>query len=125
MKQIVNLTTENVKAIGPYNLAVKANGFLFTSGMIGVDPKTNELMPCVESQAEQVFVNLENLLKDCNVPVKNVVKATVFLADMADFAKVNAIYAKHFSTDFPARSCVQASALPKGALVEIELIAVL
>jgi 2-iminobutanoate/2-iminopropanoate deaminase len=63
MKEIVSLTTKNVMAIGPYNLAVKANGFLFTSGMIGIDPETNELKPCVESQAEQIFINLKNILR--------------------------------------------------------------
>lgn len=125
MKEIVSLTTKNVMAIGPYNLAVKANGFLFTSGMIGIDPETNELKPCVESQAEQIFINLKNILKDCNITIQNVVKTTVFLADMNDFAKVNTIYAKHFSTDFPARSCVEVSKLPKSALVEVELIATL
>jgi 2-iminobutanoate/2-iminopropanoate deaminase len=111
-------------AIGPYSQAVRAGGFLFTAGQIGLDPSTGELVgPDVESQARRVFANLAAVLASANAGFADVVKTTVYLADMADFATVNAIYAEHFVTPYPARSTVEAGGLPKGARVEIDVIA--
>jgi 2-iminobutanoate/2-iminopropanoate deaminase len=111
-------------AIGPYSQAVRAGGFLFTAGQIGLDPATGELVgPDVESQARRVFANLAAVLASANAGFADVVKTTVYLADMADFATVNAIYAEHFVTPYPARSTVEAGGLPKGARVEIDVIA--
>lgn len=125
MKEIIVPKGESVKAIGPYNLAVRANGFLFTSGMLGLDPKTNKLVDGVEAQAKQALLNLTALLKEAGTSMENVVKATVFVQDLNDFAAVNNIYKDYFGTEFPARSCVQVAKLPQGAMVEIELIVAL
>lgn len=111
-------------AIGPYSQAVRSAGFLFTAGQIGLDPATGELVgPDVESQARRVFRNLQAVLAAAGAGFADVVKSTVYLADMADFATVNAIYAEHFDAPYPARSTVQAAGLPKGARVEIDLVA--
>lgn len=111
-------------AVGPYVHAVQAGNTIYTSGQLGLIPETGELAVGVEAQAEQAIKNLEVVLKEAGCTLKNVVKTTVFLADMNDFAKINAIYAKYFSEHKPARSCVQAAALPKGGLFEMEVIAV-
>ena len=111
-------------AIGPYSQAILAGDTAYVSGMLGIDPSTGELLEGVEAQAEQGLKNLEAVLKEVGLSTGNVVKTTVFLTDMGAFAQVNAIYSKHFSAPFPARSCVQVSALPKGGLFEIEAIAV-
>ena len=92
--------------------------------MLGIDPATGELKEGIEAQAEQALQNLEAVLKEAELTTVNVVKTTVFLTDMGDFAKINAIYGKHLSAPYPARSCVQVGALPKGGLFEIEAIAV-
>ena len=111
-------------AIGPYSQAVRSGGFLFTAGQIGLDPATGELVgPDVESQARRVFRNLAAVLAAAGAGFGDVVKTTVYLADMADFATVNAIYAEHFVTPYPARSTVEAGGLPKGARVEIDVVA--
>ena len=121
------LHTDNApKAIGPYSQAVKAGGFLFTSGQIPVDPVTGQVVPGgIREQTAQVFDNLAAVLAAAGVGFDAVVKATVFLEDMNDFAIVNEVYASRFSGDFPARSCVQVSRLPKDVDVEIELVAYL
>ena len=111
-------------AVGPYVHAIQAGNTVYTSGQLGLIPETGELAAGVEAQAEQAIKNLEVVLKEAGCTLKNVVKTTVFLADMNDFAKINAIYAKYFSEHKPARSCVQAAALPKGGLFEMEVIAV-
>ena len=112
-------------AVGPYSHAVKAGGVLYTSGQIGLIPETGVLAEGgVYAQAEQGMKNLGAVLKAAGMGYENVVKTTLFLADIADFAVVNEIYAKYFTGETPARSCVQAGALPKGALFEIEAIAV-
>lgn len=111
-------------AIGPYSHAVRTGGLLFTSGQIPLSPVTGHLVEGgIEAQAEQVFQNLAAVLSAAGLDFSSVVKATVFLADLADFSAVNAIYAKHFPNNPPARSCVQVAALPAGAGIEIELIA--
>ena len=112
-------------AVGPYSHAVKAGGVLYTSGQIGLVPETGILAEGgIAAQVEQGMKNLGVVLEAAGMTYRNVVKTTLFLADIADFGTVNEIYAKYFTDDTPARSCVQAGALPKGALFEIEAIAV-
>lgn len=112
-------------AIGPYSPGVKLGDMLYLSGQLGLDPATGTLPEGVEAQAEQSLKNIENLLTEAGATMANVVKTTVFLADIADFARVNEVYAKHFEAPFPARSAVQVAAIPAGGLVEIEVIAAL
>jgi len=112
-------------AIGPYSQAIEAKGFVFTSGQIALDPVTGQIEAAtVEAQAEQAIANLRAVLAAAGSGLDRVVKTTCFLKNMADFAAFNAVYARHFPGN-PARSCVQAAALPKGALVEIEAVAIL
>ncbi len=123
IRETINATNAPA-AVGPYVHAVKAGDTVYTSGQLGLIPETGELAVGVEAQAEQAIKNLEAVLVAAGMTLKNVVKTTVFLADIKDFAAINAIYANYFSTEAPARSCVQAAALPKGGLFEIEAIAV-
>ena len=112
------------KAIGPYSAFVDAGEFVFCSGQIPLDPASGEIVGnSAAEQAEQALKNVEGVLAAAGLSPKNVVKTTVFLADIADFAAVNEVYAKHFDKPFPARSALQVGALPKGAKVEIEVIA--
>ena len=111
-------------AVGPYCHAKLAGNTLYTSGQLGLIPATGELPQGVEAQAAQALENLKAVLAAAGMDCADVVKTTVFLADMGDFAAVNAIYAQYFPGEAPARSCVQAAALPKGALFEIEAVAV-
>lgn len=125
MKKVV-YTDKAPEAIGPYSQAVidPKTGLIFTSGQIAIDPATGELIDGdVEDQARRVFDNLKSVLQAAGCGFENVLKATVFLKDMGDFTKVNAIYSEIFRGDFPARSAVEAARLPKDVLVEIELIA--
>ena len=118
------ITAQNAPAaVGPYVHAVKMGELVYTSGQLGLDPVTGTLPEGVEAQTEQAIKNLAAVLEAAGLTLQNVVKTTVFLADINDFAKVNAIYALYFTGEAPARSCVQAAALPKGGLVEIEAIA--
>lgn len=111
-------------AIGPYSQAVAAGGFIFCSGQLGLDPATGSFAgPDVETQAERAMANLRNVLDAAGCTFADVVKTTVFLADMADFAAVNAVYGRFVTDPPPARSTVQVAALPKGGRVEIEAIA--
>ena len=120
------LHTDNAPAaIGPYSQAVIANGFLFTAGQIPLDPSSGEIVPGdVVAQARQVFKNLEAILTEAGATWQDVVKTTVYLQDMADFPRVNEVYAEAFGSARPARSTVQVAALPRGAAVEIDVIAV-
>ncbi len=111
-------------AVGPYCHAKLAGSTLYTSGQLGLIPATGVLPEGVEAQAAQALDNLTAVLAAAGMTCGDVVKTTVFLADMGDFAAVNAVYANYFPVDPPARSCVQAAALPKGALFEIEAVAV-
>lgn len=111
-------------AVGPYCHAKLRGDTLYCSGQLGLIPETGALAEGVEAQAKQALENLGAVLKAAGMDYSNVVKTVVFLADIADFAAINAIYAGYFSVDPPARSCVQAGALPKGGLFEIEAIAV-
>ncbi len=111
-------------AIGPYSHAVAAGDFLFTSGQIALDPATGKLAgDTIEVQTEQVLRNLEAVLAAHGMTFAHVVKTTVFLTDLADFATVNGIYATRFPAEPPARSCVQVAGLPGGSKIEIELVA--
>ena len=122
MKQI---STPNAPAaIGPYSQALRTGNMMFVSGQIPVDPATGLMADSVEAQAAQSLTNLKNILAAEGLSMKNVIKTTVFLADLSDFAKVNAVYETFFEAPYPARSCVQVAAIPKGAGVEIECIAV-
>jgi len=109
--------------IGPYSQGVDA-GTVFCSGQIGLDPATGNLMEGIVAQTSRTLANLEGVLSAAGLGLKNVVKTTVFLADMGEFAQMNEEYAKHFAAPYPARTTVQAAALPRGARVEIDAIAV-
>ena len=111
-------------AVGPYVHAVKVNGFVFTSGQLGLNPEDGTLPEGIVAQTEQSLKNIGAVLKAAGLGYEDVVKTTIFVADMNDFATVNEIYSKYFTGEAPARSCVQAAKLPKGGLVEIEAIAV-
>ena len=115
-------TTKAPGAIGPYSQGFEVNGFVFTSGQIPVDPTTGEVPEGIAAQAEQSCKNVGAILEAAGIGYENVVKTTCFLADMADFAAFNEVYARYFISK-PARSCVAAKALPKGVLCEIEAIA--
>lgn len=122
-KQIVK--TENAPAaIGPYSAGVNAGGFIFTAGQIGLDPKTGQMVDGgIETETRRALMNLKSILEAAGSGIQNVVKTTVFLKDIAEFQKMNAIYAEFFTENPPARSAVQVAALPKDACVEIEAIA--
>ncbi len=125
MKKVVH--TDNApEAIGPYSQAViePNSGLVFTSGQIAIDPSTGEIVNGdVVDQARQVFENLKNVLAAASADFGHVLKATVFLKDMGDFAKMNEVYSEYFKGDFPARSAIEVARLPKDVLVEIEMIA--
>ena len=113
------------KAIGPYSQAITTDGLVFTAGQVALDPKSGELVGrTTAEQTEQVFANLKAVLAAAGTNLGNVVKTTVYLADMADFAQMNEVYAKHFGTHKPARSTTAAAGQPKAARVEIDVIAV-
>lgn len=117
-------TADAPGAIGPYSQAVIASGWLYSAGQIALPPDGSGLVsPDVGEQAEQVFANLAAILDAAGASLKDVVKTTVYLADMDDFARVNEIYARRFEKPYPARSTVAAAGLPKGALVEIDVVA--
>ncbi|MBQ8951596.1 MAG: RidA family protein [Eubacterium sp.] len=123
MKEII-ATDKAPAAIGPYSQAVKVGNLLFTSGMIPIDPATNTLVEGgIEVQAERALENVKNLLEASGSSLDKVVKTVVFIKDMNDFAKVNEIYAKYFTENYPARSCVEVARLPKDVLIEMEAIA--
>ena len=123
MKEIIS-TDKAPAAIGPYSQAVKVGNLLFTSGMIPIDPESNTLVEGgIEVQAERALQNVKALLEASGSSMDKVVKTVVFIKNMDDFAKVNEIYAKYFTSDFPARSCVEVARLPKDVLIEMEAIA--
>ncbi len=119
----VIVTEKAPKAVGPYSVGVRAGGFVFTAGQIGIDPQTGKLVPGgVEAETRQVLTNIKHILEEGGSSLDKVVKTTVFLRDMADFARMNAVYAEFFSQNAPARSTVQVVALPLGVAVEIEAV---
>ena len=114
------------KALGPYNVANRFGELVFASGQLGLDPVTNELVPGgIEAETRQALVNIHNVLQAAGSSLKCVLKTTVFLRDMGEFSKMNAVYAEFFDQSYPARSTIQVAALPKGGAVEIEAIACL
>ncbi len=121
--QTVIKTDKAPGAIGPYSQAIEINNMVYTSGVIPVDPATGVIPEGVEAQAKQALQNLVNLVEASGAKVENVVKTTVFIKEMNDFAKINEIYAQFFKEPFPARSCVEVARLPKDVLLEIEAIA--
>ena len=122
MKTVIS-TDKAPAAIGPYSQAIEVNGMVFTSGQIPVNPATGEIPEGIEAQAEQVMVNVKNLLEAAGTSMENVIKTTVFIKDMNDFGTINGIYSKYFEKDCPARSCVEVARLPKDVLMEMEAIA--
>ena len=123
MKEIVT-TDRGPKPIGPYSQAVKTNGFLYLSGQVALDPKTNEMSAGdIRQQTERVLENIKGILEAAGSNLHHVVKTTVFLKDMNEFPAMNEVYARYFTAAPPARSTVQVARLPKDALVEIEVIA--
>lgn len=124
MKKVIN-TKNAPAAIGPYSQAILMGNMLYASGQLGLDPATGNFVPGgVTEQTEQVFKNIRAILEEAGLAIANVVKTTCFLADMSDFAAMNAVYEKQFTGDFPARSAVAVKTLPKNGLVEIEIIAI-
>jgi 2-iminobutanoate/2-iminopropanoate deaminase len=123
-KKIIIKPAKSASAVGPYNHAVRIGDLLFSAGQIPLDPATGNLVSGdIKAQADRVLQNLKTILDDQGLTFANVVKSTVFMTNLADFAGMNEVYAKYFTADFPARSTIQVAALPKGASVEIEVIA--
>ena len=121
MKEI---STNNAPAaIGPYSQAIEANGMIFVSGQIPVDPKTNEIKNDVKEAANQSLTNMKNILLEAGSDMSKVIKVTIFLKNIEDFASVNEVYATYFNRPYPARSCVAVKALPKDVVLEMEAIA--
>ena len=124
MKKEVLKSLKAPKAVGPYSLGIRSGGFLFLSGQLGLDPESGEFVEGgVEAQTRQALLNIKNVLQEAGSGLSDVVKTSVFLSDIADFPKMNAVYAEFFVNDPPARSTMQVGALPKLGLVEIEVIA--
>ena len=122
MKKVIS-TAEAPGAIGPYSQGIDLGNIVFCSGQIPINPATGAMPEGITAQTEQAIANVKALLKSRGLGLENVVKTTVFLADIADFAAMNEVYASHFTEPFPARSAVAVKDLPKGALVEVEVIA--
>jgi 2-iminobutanoate/2-iminopropanoate deaminase len=122
-KEIIK-TDQAPKAIGPYSVGVKTPSFIFTAGQAGINPESGNLVDGgIENETRQTLINIQHILEDAGSSMGLVVKTTVFLQDMADFTRMNVVYAEFFKSDPPARSTVQVAALPEGATVEIEAIA--
>jgi 2-iminobutanoate/2-iminopropanoate deaminase len=118
-------TKKGMAPVGPYSQAIRAGGFVFCSGNIGVDPKTGKLVEGIEKQTKQTIQNIANVLEDAGLTLANIVKTTVYLKNMDDFLAMNGIYGEVFTKPCPARATIQVVKLPKDALVEIECIAVI
>lgn len=122
--KIIIKPAKSPKAVGPYNHAVRVGDLLFCAGQIPIDPTSGDLITGdIKTQTERVLQNVKAILDDQGLSFSNVVKSTVFLTNLADFAGMNEVYAKYFTTEFPARSTIQVAALPKAASVEIEVVA--
>lgn len=123
-KKLVIKPAKSPAAVGPYNHAIRIGDLLFCAGQIPIDPATGNLIPGdAKAQTERVLENVKAILEDQKLGFSHVVKTTVFLTNLADFAAMNEVYSKYFTVDYPARSTIQVAALPKGANVEIEVIA--
>ncbi|MBO4902855.1 MAG: RidA family protein [Lachnospiraceae bacterium] len=123
MEKHVIATDKAPAAIGPYSQAIEVNGMIYTSGMIPVIPATGEIVEGIENQAKQALTNVKNLLEAAGSSMDKVVKTTVFIKNMDDFAAVNKVYQTFFTGDFPSRSCVEVARLPKDVLIEVEAVA--
>ena len=123
MKKVIS-TQKAPAAIGPYSQAIEVNGMVYPSGVIPVIPETGEIPEGSTEQAKQALTNLSNLLEAAGTSMNNVVKTTVFIKEMNDFAAINEVYATFFEGEFPARSCVEVARLPKDVMLEIEAIAI-
>lgn len=121
-KKVIS-TSNAPAAIGPYSQAIEVNGFVFASGQIPIIPATGELAQGIEAQTKQVLTNVKAIMEAAGLTMANIIKTSVFIKDMNDFAKVNEIYATFFEGDYPARSCVEVARLPKDVLIEVEVIA--
>lgn len=121
-KKIIN-DTKAPEAVGTYSQGVECNGVYYFSGQIGLDPQTGKMQEGVKAQLDQVLKNIDFLLEGTNLTREHILKTSIFLQDLGDFSLINEAYTEYFTAPFPARSCIQAAALPKGALVEIEVIA--
>ena len=123
MKETIH-TDKAPKALGPYSQAIKAGGFIYTAGQVGVDPKTSEIVPGgIEAETRQVLINIKNILEAAGSSLDHVVKTTVNLRDIQDFSAMNGVYATFFPENPPARTTVQVAALPRGVAIEIDTIA--
>jgi 2-iminobutanoate/2-iminopropanoate deaminase len=123
MREVI-ATNQGPKAIGPYSQAIRANGFVFVSGQVAIDPATQQVIAGgVAAQTDRVLKNVEGILKAAGSELGKVVRSTVFLKDMGDFAAVNEVYGRYFATEPPARSTVEVARLPKDVVVEIDVIA--
>jgi 2-iminobutanoate/2-iminopropanoate deaminase len=124
MKKQIIIADKAPKAIGPYSAAVKIGNLVFTSGQLGIDPKTGELVPGgIEAETRQALQNVGSVLEAAGSKFENILKVTVYLRDINEFGLMNSIYKEYFTSDFPARSAFQVAALPKGGAIEIEAIA--
>jgi len=121
-KKIIN-TEKAPAAVGTYSQGVEFNGVSYFSGQIGIDPKTNVLVEGFQAQLDQILKNIDGLLEAQKLTRNDIIKTSIFVTDLANFGLVNEAYTKYFQAPYPARSCVQVPALPKGAVVEIEVIA--
>lgn len=122
MKQVIH-TDAAPKAIGPYSQAIKQNGFVFVSGQIPLDPQTGVIVEGIEAQTRRAFANASAILEAAGTSLANAVKITVFLKSISDFETVNRVYAEQFGSDFPARCAIGGLEIPKGALIELDVIA--
>lgn len=111
------------EAVGTYSQGVEHNGVFYFSGQIGIDPKTSTLVDGFQNQVDQIMKNIDGLLESCSISREHIIKTSIFVTDLSNFDLVNKAYVEYFSEPYPARSCVQVPALPKGAVVEIEVIA--
>jgi 2-iminobutanoate/2-iminopropanoate deaminase len=124
MKKEIIVSEKAPKALGPYSAATKFGDFVFSSGQLGIDPQTGDLVSGgIEAETRQALTNIKNVLEAAGTSLDNVLKTTVFLRDINDFGRMNTIYAEFFKADCPARSAFQVAALPKGGAVEIETVA--
>jgi len=124
MEKEVKINKKTPSAIGPYSPALKVGNLIFASGQLPIDPKTGEMIEGdIEARTRMVLENLKAVLEPYSISMENVVKTTIFLKDMNNFARVNKVYGEYFKEKFPARSCVEVSRLPKDAEIEIEAIA--
>ena len=124
IRKEVLISSNAPRAVGPYSLGIRSGDFIFLSGQLGLDPSSGEFVEGgVEAQTRQALQNIKNVLQEAGVDLSNVIKTSVFLSDIKDFSKMNAVYAEFFDNNPPARSTMQVGALPKSGLVEIEVVA--